>query len=49
MLGFELGFWDYVTFAALFILGAAFIVAFGVARYLGVAKAKSSLETGRSL
>jgi hypothetical protein len=27
MLGFELDFWDYITFAALMILGAAFIIA----------------------
>ena len=27
MLGFELDFWDYVTFAALIVLGAAFLVA----------------------
>ena len=26
MLGFELGFWDYVTFASLLILGAALVV-----------------------
>ena len=28
MLGFELTFWDYVTFAVLAILGAAFLIAF---------------------
>lgn len=28
MLGFELTFWDYVTFAVLIVLGAAFLVAF---------------------
>jgi hypothetical protein len=27
MLGFELDFWDYVTFATLIVLGAAFLVA----------------------
>ena len=27
MLGFELDFWDYITFAALIVLGAAFLVA----------------------
>ena len=28
MLGFDLTFWDYVTFAVLIVLGAAFLVAF---------------------
>lgn len=28
MLGFELTFWDYVTFAVLIVLGAAFLIAF---------------------
>jgi Protein of unknown function (DUF3302) len=28
MLGFELTFWDYLTFAVLIVLGAAFLVAF---------------------
>jgi hypothetical protein len=27
MLGFELDFWDYITFAALMVLGAAFVTA----------------------
>ena len=27
MLGFDLDFWDYVTFAALIVLGAAFLIA----------------------
>src|SRR5271155_1185599 len=28
MLGFELTFWDYITFAVLIVLGAAFLLAF---------------------